>query len=246
MRISKFVHILALLTLLSGLSLSALAQSQEQPSSGATKKERSLILDGNNLYRSKKYSEAKRKYQLALKENPKSNVAAFNLGLANLRIAGEMNDNDSIAKALIDESAGLMNRVAENKVSMQNLSSRAYYNLGNLSFMSQQYGQAIQSYKMALRLNPSDNNARRNLRIAQKKKQEQDKNNQNQQQNQQNQQDKQDKKDKQQNPPPPQKPKINNQTSQQILEAIERKENQTRMKRLGAPSQPSGRSGKNW
>lgn len=255
MRISNLKSILALAFLLALFSTAALAAGDGKNSGGATKKERELILEGNKLYRAKKFRDAGNKYSLALKENPESSVASFNLGLSNLQIATSLKGQDSVANQLIQQSASLMSTVGERRIKSQNLSSRAFYNLGNINFHAEQYGQAIAAYKQALRLNPSDNAARRNLRIAQKKQQQQDKDNQNKQQNkQQNQQNPQNQQQNQQNPQNQQQnqqtqpPRINNQTSQQILDAVERKENQTRMKRLASPSEPrpAGRSRKNW
>lgn len=234
----------------SDVSIFAVSESKTQ---GATKKERQLILDGNKLYKEKKFKEAKEKFQQALKENAESSVASFNTGLADIQIAASLQGQDSIAGQLLQEAASMMNKVGQRNVLNQNLSSRAFYNLGNIYFGSEQYGDAINAYKQSLRLNPSDNNARRNLRIAQKKKQEQDKDNnkQNNQQNQDNKDKQQDKKDNDKNNEKnqnqdQQKPRINNQTSQQILDAVERKENQTRMKRLGSQQSQRSRSNKPW
>ncbi len=149
------------------------------------------------------------------------------------------------------------------------LASMANYNLGNVAFNSEDYKQALGYYKQALRLNPNDDNARRNLRITQLKIQDQDDNqdqNQDKDQNQQNQdkdQDKQDKQDQQQDQQDQQKqdqqnnqqqqPKpqdINQQTADQILKAMENKENQTRARvatgNQGDKSKGRNRNTKNW
>lgn len=222
-------------------------------SKGATKKERALILEGNNLYRSKKFQEAVAKYKAALQDNKESSVAAFNLALADIAVAASLQNQDSVANQLVQDASQLFQTVAQKRVTRNNLSSKAYYNLGNLAFYGEDYGNAVNLYKEALRLNPSDNNARRNLRIAQKKQQKQDKDkNKNQDQQQDKNQQQNQNKDKKQQPNQPQQPqqqKINNQTSDQILNAIERKENQARMRKNAQPTQASPRSGqsnKNW
>ena len=147
------------------------------------------------------------------------------------------------------------------------LASMANYNLGNVAFNSEDYSKALGYYKQALRLNPNDDKARRNLRITQLKIQDQDnqdqdkdkeedqkdkEQNQDQQQNQnQNQdqnQDKQDQQNNQQQQPKPQD--INQQTADQILKAMENKENQTRARvatgNQGDKSKGRNRNNKNW
>ena len=110
-----------------------------------------------------------------------------------------------------------------------------------MEFNMEQYQKAIDYYKQSLRIDPNDDNARRNLRIAQKKLQQQNKDKDQQKQDQQDQQDQKDKQDQkdqqkqqqqQQQPQEqkqqPQEQKINEQTAQRILQAMDSKENQTR------------------
>lgn len=258
---NAFIRSLCLTAIVMALSVGMLTAAPNESGEksevkGATKKERNLILDGNQLYREKKFQQAVEKYRLALKSNPESNVAPFNIALSDIHIAASVKDNDSIAGGYMRQAAELLQQVGSKNDRRNNISAKAWYNLGNISFYGEDYGQAIAQYKEALRLNPSDNNARRNLRIAQKKKQNQDKNNKQNQQNQdKNEQDQKDKqKDKQNqnqqnqnNQTPP--PKLDKQTSDQILNAIERKENQTRMKVNANPEEQTpraGRSNKNW
>jgi polyphenol oxidase len=64
--------------------------------------------------------------------------------------------------------------------------SQAYYNLGNIAFEDKNYDKAIENYKKALKVNPSDLDTKKNLTAAllEKKKQEQQQKQQNKQQNQ--------------------------------------------------------------
>ena len=64
--------------LVASMSQNAFAQS--------TKKERNLITAGNELYDNGRYKAALIKYQEALKENPNSAVAKYNLGLSQIMI----------------------------------------------------------------------------------------------------------------------------------------------------------------
>ena len=68
------------------------------------------------------------------------------------------------------------------------LAERAWYNLGNAYSDGQQWPEAIQAYKAALRLQPDDGDAKHNLELALQKLQEQQQQRQEQQQGQQDRQ----------------------------------------------------------
>lgn len=150
----------------------------------STKKERNLITKGNNLYNDGKYREALKIYEEALNENPASVVGKYNLGLSEIRIGSNPNDTTQAARNILQSGVKNMQMIANLGNSRKDLASKANYNLGNVSFNSEDYKQAIQYYKQALRLNPEDNDARRNLRIAQLKIQEEENQEQNQDQDQ--------------------------------------------------------------
>ncbi len=212
----------------------------------STRPERRLIVEGNKLYKEKKFADAKQKFLLALKENENSSVARFNIALSNYRLAELSKDNDSIAQKLKGEAVHDFTKVAELGKSNPSLASKANYNIGNINFEMEDYASAIQYYKKALRLDPSFNEARRNLRIAQlklpkndnksnqnndkdkekEKEQKQDQDNQDQQKQQpeNNQQDKKDQKEQQhQNAN-----ELSEQAAEQILNAVENKEQTAR------------------
>lgn len=208
-------------------------------------KERDYILAGNSLHETGEFERADSNYVAALGQNPRSVVASLNTGVNTVRsiMAMEMATaegqlTDSVMEPLYKKAQSTFMNAASPKVEKGNVSSLAYYNLGNLAFTQKKYSEAIDMYKEALRLNPDDEHARRNLRIAQLQK---DDNQQNQQQNrQQDQQEQQPEQDRQQ---------LNNETSDQILEAAERKENMRRMQmnmESAPPTENSGRSQKNW
>lgn len=252
-RHSRIILFLLALLLLAGIDAGAQKRSGSgSPKAaatqklGSTPKEHKLLLEGNTFYSKGDVEEALKMYEKALKANPNSAVAAYNAGVASVRRAMAMeNPADSVMRQkLVQSASDRFSNVAARRLKKDNISSRAFYNLGNLAFLSEQYGEAISLYKDALRLNPDDNHARRNLRIAQKKQQEQNKNKQPQPQNQ-NQDNNQDKNQNQQ----PQPQQINPQTSEQILNAVERKENATRMRgkvKEQPPTERSGSSYKRW
>ncbi len=72
------------------------------------------------------------------------------------------------------------------------LAAQAWYNLGNAYFDAEQWPQAVEAYKEALRLQPGDLDAKHNLELALQKLQEQQQKQQQTQQEQRQQQDQQD------------------------------------------------------
>lgn len=237
-----------------------------------TRTERKCILQGNDLYRQQKYGEAIKSYEAALKDNPASAEASYNIGLAYLQLAAGKNVDEKNREKYMKEGIERMDAATKHSATKPALASRANYNLGNIAFNKQEYEQAAQLYKQALRLNPNDEDARRNLRITQLKMQQnqqnknddknkdqnkdkdkdkdKDKNkdqNQNQDQNKNQNQDKNDKQDKQQN-----QERMNPDAAKQILQAVENKENmtRTRMNNAGKNGKEnaarSRHNGKNW
>ncbi len=243
--------IITIISLLS-LAIAALPAYAE-----STRKERRLISEGNRLYKEGKFKEASKQYQMAVAVNPQSPEARFNLALSHLKLAAQPGVDEKQREQLMKSGTEGMSAIAGVGASNPKLASYAAYNLGNVAFNAQQYPEAIQCYKQALRFNPDDDTARRNLRIAQKKLQDQnkdknkdqnkDKDNKDKDQNNQN-KDQNQNKDKNEN-----KQKDNsmsNNTAEQILKAMENKENatRTRVNAAGQGKEAAGKNGgrKNW
>lgn len=217
--------------------------------------ERNFILRGNNFYNSGLLEPADSNFNAALQKNDRSVVAHLNAGLSTVRkiVALEMASeqgqlSDSVMGPLIQNAMAHFEAAASPKVEKGNVSSKAFYNQGNISFTQQQYDAAIAQYKEALRLNPDDDQARRNLRIAQLQKKDNNQNQQQQQQQQQNQDQQQQNQDQEQQQNQDRR-QMNEQTSQQILDAAERNENirRTQMQTQKQEStEKSGRSTKKW
>ncbi|MDE6697827.1 MAG: VWA domain-containing protein [Muribaculaceae bacterium] len=229
-------------------------------SATTNRKERRLVTQGNELFKDGHFLEAGEKYQQALKLEPESKEALYNLGLTYIRRANAA-QSDSLRQQLVKAGADAMQSVAQSVKDKPNLAADAIFNLGNIAFNSEDYAQAVQMYKQSLRIRPEDEKTRRNLRIAQKKLKNQDQNQdqdkdqdqnkdqdkeQNQEQNQdqnkdqnqdQNQQQNQDQKQQQQ-----QQPELNPQAAEQILKAMENKENQTRARVNKNGQEAAGRS----
>ena len=186
MTISKHI-IVALLASLLALPVWADDKSDKQADT-SLKEERNLIRKGNKLFESKRYGEAEVEYKKALQVNPMSEIGNYNLAAALLQQGGgvKANDKDDKNNPINQAQAILSNLVRTS--SDRRLVGNAYYNLGNIDFSREQYQQAIDNYKNCLRRNPDDDKARQNLRLAQKKLQEQQNQDKNQDQQQQQQQ----------------------------------------------------------
>ena len=233
-------------------------------SDSSTRKERNYIREGNSLYDEKRFADAEVAYRKALEENAMSETAMYNLAAALIRQSGNADPNSD--NNPMSEAQSLLQGVAQSAQDIS-IAEKAFYNLGNMAFNQQQYDQAINMYKGALRKNPDNDKARENLRLAQLKRQEQQNQDQNQDKNQGQNQDKnedkdqnkdqnqdqnkdqnQDKQDQQQNQPKEQD--INQQTADQILQAMENKENQTRARigkgNNGEKSRGHTKRRKNW
>ncbi len=214
------------------------------------KDERNAIRRGNKLFEAEKYHQALEAYDKALQVNEGSIRGRYNKAVALLQLQSDDNkgtENDPRALAadifanLIDDAKKYDKEIAE----------KSYYNLGNMSFNDEQYDRSIAMYKSSLRLNPDNQQARENLRLAQLKKQEQEQNQdqqdnqdkqdnkdqQQQQQQQQQDQQQQDQQQQQQQPQPQEQPMT--QSAQQILQSMQNKENATRRK-VKEEEQPAG------
>lgn len=166
-------NILTALATAALLTIPSVARAAGDTSDTSTRKERNHIRAGNKLYEEKRFAEAEVEYRKALKQNAMSEKAMYNLAVSLLRQAGNAdpnNENNPIA-----EAQSILTDLAKT-AGDDAISERSFYNLGNMAFNQQQYDQAINMYKGALRKNPDNDKARENLRLAQLKKQEQEQN----------------------------------------------------------------------
>ena len=231
--------------LTSVLLLAAVMSVSAESKGSTTRHERNFIVEGNKLYKEERYAEAEVAYRKALQENAMNEIAQFNLAASLLRQGSASGETQQEAMRILQN----LTRDAENI----SIAENAFYNLGNIAFNSQDYAKSIELYKNSLRRNPDNDKARENLRLAQKrleeqqnqsdddkkqdqnKDQEKDKKNKQDQQQQQNQ-------DKQQQQQQPQNGGISKQNAEKILKAMENEENATRQrinaekKKNGAPS----------
>ena len=130
--------------------------------------DRNLIRQGNRAFKSQKWAAAETQYRKAIFKNQKNPQAIYNLGCALL-----MQQKDSLAMVQFGNAAQLESNIFRR--------SKSYHNMGVVMQNHQQYAQAIEYYKMALRCNPQDNETRYNLALCKKllKNNQQNQNNKN-------------------------------------------------------------------
>lgn len=142
--------------------------------------ERKFVRSGNKLFMEAvkdttkldtvKFSNAETEYRKALNKKPTDLKWNYNLA-------------DALYKQnRFDEAAGKFEDLAE-KLETPEEKARALHNLGNSELMQQKLDKSIESYKEALRHNPSDIETKYNLAYAQNLKKQQEQQEQNQDQN---------------------------------------------------------------
>ena len=212
--------------------------------------DRSLIRHGNKEFRAGNYANAEVDYRKALEKNPKNSQALFNLG------------NTLFAQR--KDSAAIQNY--ENATNIETNPKRkamAYHNIGVVCQNHKMYGEAIEAYKNALRLNPHDDQTRYNLELCKRQKQKQDQQNkENQKQQNKDDKNKDKNKDKKENQKkdkdqqqqkekdkdqPQNKPKMSKENAEQLLNAAMQQEKATQQKMKEAQRQQGRRRlEKNW
>lgn len=245
--ISTIIVVMALL-----LAVPVGAGQKQQPGqeqAPTVKAERNHLRSGNSYYNKKDYGKAEVEYRKALEANPRSAAAQFNLATALLRQQSSGQAKKQDGKKGSDqqsEAIGLLTNLAKTSRD-QYVASRSAYDLGNVAYHQQDYEQAIEAYKQALRVDPTFEDARYNLRMAQlkqkqnnkgggggggknKDKQKQDqKNKQNQNKNKQNQQ------PQKQNPQPEQG--LSKENMERILQSVQNQEQAAQQRAKAARAQ---------
>ena len=147
-----------------------------------------LVREGNKLYKMAEYAASDSLFAAAAALDSTYSTALYNLGNSSY-----LGGNPGTAKAAWMKS--LLNTADEKE------KTDIFYNLAGIEMDGKNYGEAIKLYKDALRRDPTDEQARYNLALAQKllKDQQQSQNNQQNQQDQNNQDNKNDNKDNKDN-----------------------------------------------
>lgn len=239
MRMSKSKYILFTLLLLVAAGVSA------------QKAERDYIRKGNRFFKDSVFVDAEVNYRKALEANPKSTVSMYNLG-------NTLSQQQKAKEAM--EQYVAATKIEKDK---QKLAS-VYHNMGVLLQAGKDYGKAVDAYKMSLRNNPTDNETRYNLALAQKllkdqqqnqdqnkdQNKDQDKEDQQKKQDQQQDKDKKDdqKKEDQQQPPKPEKKEneMSKENAEQLLNSVMQDEKDVQDKVKKQQVIHGGRLEKDW
>jgi Ca-activated chloride channel family protein len=126
----------------------------------------SYISKGNEYYLDLQFDMAEAQFRQALDIDPKNTEARYNLANALMQ--------QKKYKAAIEQYEGI---TTDNK----NLEAASYYNAGVSYSKQKDLKNSIEAYKAALRINPTDNEARENLQkaLSELKKQQNQQNSQN-------------------------------------------------------------------
>lgn len=214
----------------------------------AQKAVRKNIKQGNRSYNEQKYEHAASKFEEAVKIDPNSPEANYNLGNTLYR-------QKEWGKSVEQQQ---QYQLIENENEQQVAAS--WHNIGNALLHKKDLQNSMEAYKMALRINPEDDEARYNLAVVQKMindeeeeqedQQEQDKDQKenNQPESPDQQQDKKKKPEEQTEPE-----QMSRDNAKQILQAIEQdeKETQKRLNEMKAEerkqkAQENRRQNKDW
>jgi tetratricopeptide (TPR) repeat protein len=111
------------------------------------------VINGNKLYREKKFDKALPEYQKAMADGATEGVVAYNLGNAYFR------------NLQFDEAAKTFDNTITGNTAVE-LKQKGYYNKGVSLSKQNKLEESIEAYKMAVKMNPADSDARVNLQKA--------------------------------------------------------------------------------
>ncbi len=141
-------------------------------------KERGEVRKGNRRYEKSEYDQSIERYKSALKYDTTCFEAKFNLASALCRAERFEKAEQTLSAMLDDERRSEVER------------GEVAYNLGNVQFAQKKLKEALASYRLAMRYNPDDEDAKYNYAFVKRMLQQQEQ--QNQEQNQQNKEENQD------------------------------------------------------
>lgn len=220
MRYTRKIHFVMLMWLATGTAM-------------AQKTEREYLRKGNRAYQHKSYVEAEVNYRKVLETTPFSAEGLYNLG------------NAVTLQGKDKEALELYTKAAERCADNPRKQSMIYHNIGDLYMASANYAGAVEAFKQSLRKDPTNDQTRYNLALAQKllknnppqnqdqeQKQPEKKDSQEQEQNK-NQQEKNNPKQEEQK-----KDQMSKETAEQLLKAAMQDERKLREKmKQEAPAQ---------
>jgi Ca-activated chloride channel family protein len=239
----QYLLAIALLLLIVELFISELKNQQVKMIKSATtimfmlfslssfgQQENENIKKGNLAYKKADFKLAANNYDAATKKNENNSIAHFNLG-------------NALYKSDKKEEAIKAYEKAESSAKKTVEKSNASYNKAVVFQNDKKLEECIKAYKNALKLDPTNEDARHNLQIALKKQQqEKQKEQQDKKDKKDNQKDKQDKKDE----PKPQPSNISKKDAEQKLQALLQKEKELQDKLHKVNAASPNRPEKDW
>lgn len=216
-------------------------------------KERGWVRKGNRQYNRQNFDGSIESYQRALQYDPTSFEAKYDLASALYR-AKRFDKAEKTLMSIVNDST--RTELERGEVA---------YNLGNTQFAQQKFKEALSSYRMAMRCNPADEDAKFNYaftkRMLQQQQQQQNQDQNKENQDKQNNQDQQNGQNQQQEQPQDQQQKdgkddpqngeqrpegaMNPEQQEALLQAIQAEEDKTQDK-LKEKAGVLIRGGKNW
>jgi tetratricopeptide (TPR) repeat protein len=216
------------------------------------KAERESIREGNKFYNKGHFTEAEIAYRKSLEVNSRSFDGIYDLGNA-LYKQQKFPEAAEQYKLVAAQSQRFL---SENPANVNRL-AQVFHNLGNIGMEAKDYANSIEAYKQSLRLNPTDDETRYNLALAQKLLENQPQ--EDQEQDQQQDQDEQDDQEQDQTPPQEdqenktqeeQQPdeKMSQDNAQQILDAFlqDEKEIQDKVRQIQEQQRERRRTDRQW
>jgi len=197
---------------------------------------RNYIHNGTKLYHDKRYGEAEVQFQKAIESDPKSLLAQYNLAATLIKL-GKIEDLQD-PKSPMSQARERLEKLAQEIPASdadKHIIESSCYNLGNIAFNLKSYAQSIEFYKKALRLNPDNDKARENLRLAQLRLREQQNNQNDQNKNQNQDQDK----NKDQNKDKDQQKEQNKDEEEQKKDKQDQQQQNNQDKKQDKPQQPN-------
>lgn len=185
--------------------------------------ENAAIARGNKLYKEGQFEKAIEAYEQALKQNPENTIARYNLAAARFR-SGKFEDAQKVYNEVLEKSND------------DALKQKAAYNSGVAFTKQNKLWESIEAYKLALRMNPLDADARFNLQKALEELRRQQKKSPENKQDQ-----KKEKKQEPQKQPPASKKQI-----EQWLQSLRQKEQEVQNKMQQNRSRSASKPEKDW
>ncbi|TYB78621.1 tetratricopeptide repeat protein [Bizionia myxarmorum] len=143
------IYIFALFTVTS-FSQEAELKAQIQ----AEKNAKNLVYEGNSLLDKDDFVSAEMSYRQALSESPTEAVGGYNLGTSYIK---EGNLNEALYQ---------LQKTTKTATSKEE-KHQIFHNIGNILMQEKKCKEAVEAYKNALRNNPTDDESRYNLALAQ-------------------------------------------------------------------------------